>query len=173
MFKRRKLLKEPENFEKAYEYAVFLLSLRLRTTGEIEHKMKERGFAQPVIQKITRELTDRHYLDDEKYAQVFLENLKKYKTFGFYGVKKKFMEKRLPLPIISSVLEEGLPVEEEMKIAKKYCLSLSRTNLASRPGSKAKFADNHQNGEYREKQKLAQKLRARGFRSDVIAKLLF
>ena len=50
MFKRRKLLKEPENFEKAYEYAVFLLSLRLRTTGEIEHKMKERGFAQPVIQ---------------------------------------------------------------------------------------------------------------------------
>ena len=155
MFKKTKQVKEPESFEKGYEYAVFLLSLRLRTTGEIREKMEGRGFAPSVVEKTISNLLKQKYLDDQKYAEIFLDNLKKYKSFGFYGIKKKMMLKKLPPSIINQILEEGLPVEEEMKIAEKFI---------KKQGSKIENQD---------KKKIAQRLSFRGFRSDVVSKLVF
>ena len=171
MFKRKIITKEPENFEKAYEYAVYLLSLSLRTSGELENKMREKGYSSENIGKVIQELATNRYVDDSRYAEVYLENLKKYKTFGFYGIKKKLMEKRLPSSIIESVLSEGLSEEEEARIAKKFMLKAGchRESLARVPKIPC---DSSGNGR-QEKQKFAQKLKSRGFRGSVIAKLIF
>jgi SOS response regulatory protein OraA/RecX len=101
---------------------------------------------------------------------------------GYFGIKKKFLLKKLPSDLIEKVLEEGLSKEDELKIARRYCSSLSRTktNLASRPGSKTKFVDESSDITYntydeeltKQKQKLFAKLKSRGFRGDVIAKLI-
>ncbi len=187
MYKKTKPLKEPENFGKGYEYAVFLLSLRLRTTGEIREKMLRRGFTVEVIEKVIANLLGHKYLDDQKYAEIFLENLKKYKSFGFYGIKKKMMTKKLPQSIINQVLEEGLPVEEEMKIGKKFIeknkiANGARQSLTQRgsphspegllvTSQKKKAPDYSSNLGVRAR--LAQKLSSRGFRSEVISKLVF
>ena len=172
MFKAKNKTKEPENADKAYEYAVFLLSLRLRTEGEIREKMSGRGYVEDVIESTIKKLLEQKYLDDKRFAEVFLENLKLYKNFGFYGIQKKFMEKKLPKEIISSALAEGLTVEDEIKIAKR---------ILKKEGFEVKTRSDDGENSYRtfdeesgkEKQKLAQKLRARGFRSEVISKLVF
>jgi regulatory protein len=139
-----------KNFEKAYGYAVYLLGLKLRTEGELREKMRLKKYTPEAIEKVFGELLANRYIDDQRYAEVYLENLKKYKHFGFFGVKKKLMEKRLPADIIESVLNGGLNEEEELKIA-------------------LRFIKNYQIGimKHEEKQKLAQKLRARGFRTSV------
>ena len=111
--------KEPLNEQKAYEYAVFLLSLQLRTIGEIKEKMERRGYTSAIIEYVTDQLRDQKYLDDERYAQVFLDNLKQYKNLGYFGIKKKFLMKKLPPELISKILDEGLTVEDELKIAKR------------------------------------------------------
>src|SRR3989344_1841643 len=108
-----------ETAENAYNYAVYLLGLKLRTEGEMREKMRLKKYASSVINDVVGQLVANKYLDDQRYAEVYLDNLKKYKLFGFYGVKKKLMEKRLPSEIIESVLTDGLPVEEEEKIAKR------------------------------------------------------
>ncbi|MBI3232310.1 MAG: RecX family transcriptional regulator [Candidatus Doudnabacteria bacterium] len=138
-------------------YAMFLLNIRLRTEGELRGKMRSKKYEAEIMDKVILQLKDNHYIDDQKYAEVFLENLKKYKSWGYYGIKKKLMEKRLPMNIIESVLAEGLSEDEEMEIAQRF------------------LKKNHELGimNYEGKQKLAQKLRARGFRGSVIAKLLF
>jgi regulatory protein len=172
MFKAQQKTKEPENFDKAYDYAVFLLSLQLRTTGEVEKKMEGRGYGHEIIADVVRQLKGQKYLDDQSYAEVYLENLKKYKNFGYYGIKKKFMEKRLPTEIIEKILANRLPVEEEIKIAKR---------LLKKEGFAVKTKSANEETQYRtfdeesakQKQKLAQKLKARGFRGEVIAKLVF
>ncbi len=171
-FKKLEKVKEPENLEKAYEYALFLLSLKLRTEGEVREKMSRRGYSDEVVEKTIRQLKDQKYLDDQRYAEVFLDNLKKYKHFGYYGIKKKFMEKKLPAALIDSILKEGLTVQEEIKIAKKFL---------QKEGVEVKSASNDGENEYRTfdeeaskaKQKTAQKLKARGFRGEVIAKLVY
>ena len=140
-----------QEYEKAYNYAIYLLGLKLRTEGELSEKMRLKKYNAEAIESVTKQLKENKYIDDQRYAEVYLENLKKYKNFGYYGIKKKLIEKRLPSNIIESVLSEGLSEEDETKIAEKFLKKQKETD----------------------KQKLAQKLSARGFRGKGIAKLIF
>lgn len=156
--------KTQEQKERAYAYAVYLLSLKLRTEGEIKAKLKIKYQNEKIIEEVIEELKGLKYLDDERYAQVFLENLKKYKNFGYFGIKKKFIEKRLPSELIEKTLGEGLSEEEELVIAKKFIKK--HESMSHRAG----FASG---GNYEEKQKLAKKLASKGFRTNVISKVVF
>jgi regulatory protein len=172
MYKQPSKTKEPENLDKAYDYAVFLLSLKLRTVGEILKKMEDRGYGQLIIDEVIDRLKDQKYLDDAKYAEVFLENLKAYKNFGYYGIKKKFMEKKIPANLIDSTLQAGLTAKDEIKIAQR---------LLKKEGIEVKQKKDEEENQYstfneeatKEKQKLANRLKSRGFRGEVISRLLF
>jgi regulatory protein len=172
MYKPTQKTKEPENLDKAYDYAVFLLSLKLRTVGEILRKMVDRGYGQLIIDEVIDRLKDQKYLDDAKYAEVFLENLKAYKNFGYYGIKKKFMEKKIPANLIDSTLQAGLTAKDEIKIAQR---------LLKKEGIEVKQKKDEEENQYstfneeatKEKQKLANRLKSRGFRGEVISRLLF
>jgi len=156
--------KTQEQKERAYAYAVYLLSLKLRTEGEIKAKLKIKYQNEKIIEEVIEELKGLKYLDDERYAQVFLENLKKYKNFGYFGIKKKFIEKRLPSQLIEKTLSEGLSEEEELVIAKrlvkKYVVKPHNEITAS-------------SDLYGARQKLAKKLASKGFRTGVISKVVF
>lgn len=147
--------------ERAYGYAVYLLSLKLRTEGEIREKMRLKKYSSQIVDYVVEQLLGNRYLDDQRYAEVYLENLKKYKNFGFYGIKKKLMEKRLPQEMIEQVLTDGLSTDEEVKIAKRFLAKeKSKTPYQTAEGG-------------RDGARLAGKLKSRGFRVDVISKLLF
>ena len=165
--------KEPDNEQKAYEYAVFLLSLKLRTVGEMIKKMQMRGFSELVIEQIIEQLKAQKYLNDQQYAEIFLENLKAYRNIGYYGIKKKFMEKKVPPALIESLLGEYFSIDEEEKIARRF---LKREGFAVKTKSEDQavqyrmYGDQEQN---KEKNKIANRLKSRGFRGEVISKLVF
>ena len=146
---------EKKNFEKAYAYAVYLLGLKLRTEGEMREKMRVKKHSQEAAEKVIQELLKNRYIDDQRYAEVYLENLKKYKHFGFYGIKKKLMEKRLPINLIEKVLNEGLSVEEEARVATRFLKKQLWVNQTQE-----------------ERRKLGAKLKFKGFRSDVVARFI-
>ncbi len=171
MYKKPTKTQEPRNAEQAYEYAMFLLTLRLRTEGEIREKLKIRHYDLSIADAVIQRLTAQNYLDDQKFAEVYVENLKQYKNFGYYGIKKKLMEKKLPPKIIEKVLAEGLTLAEEIKIAKKFLKKVgivvkSETNLEP-------HYSNFNEVENQVKQKIAQKLKTKGFRGEVVARLVF
>lgn len=170
-WKKPSKTKEPENLEKAYEYALFLLSLRLRTEGEVREKMQKQQYKPGVIQTVIEKLTNQKYLNDQRYAEIFLENLKQYKTFGFYGIKKKLLEKKLPKAIIESVLTAGLSIDDEIKIAMRF---LKKTGVVLSPKVIKEVEYQIFNSALSEaKQKLAHRLQARGFRSEVVSRVVF
>jgi len=175
MFKPSKT-KEPDNQSKAYEYAVFLLSLQLRTVGEVREKMGKRGYNADIIEQTIKQLISQKYLDDERYAIVFLDNLKQYKNLGYYGIKKKFMMKKLPNDLIEKVLEEGLPKEEELKIARRM---LKKEGFVVKPSfddveeATGLHYNTYDEDSSKQKQKIISKLKSRGFRGEVISKLVF
>lgn len=172
MYPKPSKTKEPKNASKAYEYAVFLLSLKLRTVGEVLKKMADRGYGEVIIADVVEKLKDQHYLDDQRYAEIFLENLKAYKNLGYYGIKKKFMEKKLPPSLIESVLADGYSIADEIKVAKR---------LLKKEGFEPKDKSDDGESSYqtfnedasKQKQKLANRLKSRGFRGEVISKLIF
>src|SRR3989338_232179 len=150
-----------EENQKAYDYAMFLLNLRLRTEGELREKMRSKKYESGVVDEVIKRLKDLHYIDDQRFAEVYLENLKKYKSWGFYGIKKKLMEKKLPPGIIESVLVEGMTEEEEMEIAKKFLKKHSQLSESSKTKTL-----NHQESRAR----TARKLAAKGFRGSIVSK---
>jgi len=172
VFKPKKKVQDPEDSAHAHDYAVFLLSLKLRTVGEVLKKMQERGYSEVVIEQTVEKLKEQRYLNDKSYAEIYLENLKMYKNFGYYGIKKKMMEKKLPVNIIESILAEGLAVGEEEKIARRF---LAKEHFKVEKKSNDEEISYRTFGEEagKERQKMAQKLKSRGFRGEVISRLLF
>jgi regulatory protein len=132
-----------------YNYALFLLSLRSLTQGQLEERMFRRGYETNEITEVISRLAELKYLDDRQFAQIYLENLKKYKQIGYYGVKKKMLEKKIPLRIIDKALLDYTPAEEK-KVAKTLLTKYTKKTA---------------------EQKL-RALRSKGFRSDVITALI-
>ncbi|MDR3642173.1 MAG: RecX family transcriptional regulator [Candidatus Doudnabacteria bacterium] len=173
MWKKPSTTKEPENAEKAYEYAVFLLSLQLRTAGEILDKMARRGYSSVITEAVLEQLHGQSYLDDERYATVFLDNLKRYKNLGYYGIKKKFLMKKLQPDLISKILDEGLSPDEELKIAERF---LKKEGVEVKSSADNNQSDvtysTYDEAQGKQKQKIMVKLKSRGFRGEVISRLL-
>lgn len=147
---------EEEGVGKAYDYALFLLKLRLRTEGELREKLRLKKYSTAVVDKVISQLKEQKYLNDQRFAEIFLENLKKYKSWGYFGIKKKMMERKLPPALIERVLSAGLSEKEEEEMAKRFVTNRKLEIM-----------------NYAEKQKIAKKLAAKGFRSSVISKLIF
>ena len=141
-----------------------------------------------VIDNVITQLLKNHYINDQRYAEVYLENLKMYKTFGFYGIKKKFMEKKLPPEIISQILTDGLSVEEEEKIARRFLKKEGFEVKAKSVDEEITYRGfgydedgqrtlNHsfrkRDSGIRARQKTANRLKSRGFRGEVISRIIF
>lgn len=131
----------------AKDYAVFLLSLRIQSEGSLREKLKKKKYQDKEIEEAVEYLKELRYLNDEEYAQTFFENLKKYKYFGYYGIKKKLIEKKIPVKLAERLLK-SLSLKEEGQMAKRL-LEKYKTKTSE--------------------QKM-RALRSRGFRSDVIFK---
>ncbi len=160
MFKKAKPLKNPEDVDHGYNYALFLLNLSMRTEGEIREKMKARGYIPKVIDEVIAKLHQDKYVNDEYYAEMFLENMKRFKYYGRFTVRRKMSENKLPKEIIESSLQEFFTAEDEREIAKHYIEKQFGELKTVR-----KF-------DYEDKQKVMRKVLSRGFGMDVAQSLL-
>jgi regulatory protein len=160
LFKPAKPLKKPEDVEHAYEYALFLLNLRMRTEAEMREKMQRRGYFPKVIDEVVERLFQDRYLDDAHYAEVYIESMKRYKYYGAFVMKKRLFEKKVPREIAEEKLRELLTENDEREIATQY-IEKEFGNLEK----VRKFS-------YEEKQKVMRRLLSRGFGIDVVKNLI-
>lgn len=136
-----------------YDKAIRLLNIRLHTTGELFQKLKLRKFKPDEIAEVVRELERLKFLDDERFTRIFVENMKAYKDWGYFGIKAKLIKKQVPADIMEHTLEEFFTAEDELKTAKR---------LAAKLKSRGR-------GSY---EKMTRSLSNRGFRNEVIAKMV-
>jgi regulatory protein len=162
MFKPARPLKDPSSKEHGYEYALFLLSLRLRTEGEMREKMKGRGYIPEVIEEVVERLLHLKYIDDRRYAEIYLDNFKRFKTYGQFFIKQKMYLKKLPKEVVEEVLAENLTLEDEIGIAERYLAKVF-----------PQFMTDKESLDYEEKQKIAHKLAGRGFSGQVVSRMIF
>lgn len=139
-------------------YALYLLKLRDRSIGEIRDKMRKKEFAADEIEKIILFLTEKNFLDDERFAKNFVKNQLSIKPAGKYILSQKLKQKFINKDIIDKTLSE-IRESEECDLAleaaeKKYKVLSIR----------------HQE-EARVKEKLMRYLASRGFGYAIIKKV--
>lgn len=139
--------------EKIYEKAVKLLAIRMHTTGEMYQKLKARSFRDSGIRPVLRRLEELKFLDDEHFAQIFVENLKRYKDFGYYGVKAKLLQRHIPGDLAVRALDEFFTLQDELVVAERLVKKLKKRARGSW-------------------ERLARGLQSRGFRTDAVRGIL-
>jgi regulatory protein len=122
----------------AYEKAVKLLSMRMHTSYELKRKLKQKGFADDNIRLAIEKLTADGYLNDAQTAESYLHSLINHKTFGYYGIKAKMMQKGIDVKIVDMLIEENFPPDKEAEIATRYVTKNNLSGLKAATGLKRK-----------------------------------
>ncbi len=133
-----------------YDKAVSLIKIRPHYSAELAKKLTLRGFNRGDVEEVINQLFEQGLLNDEQFAKNYLDELIKYKTFGFYGLKAKLMQRGILANDAEKLLKENLSLEAEKQIALR---------VVERAGDIDKV-------------KLMQKLSRKGFRSEVIRELI-
>ena len=88
--------------------AMHLLQKMDRTKWELERKLQDGGYPQIVVQRALDYIESFHYIDDKRYAVMYIQNQKKKK--GKARIKMELMRKGIPAELIA---EAFLETEDE------------------------------------------------------------
>ena len=99
-----------DDLVKARDYGLFLLNYRMRTEKELKDKLKENNFSEQVIDQTVERLTDYGFINDEKYAELYLKQ--RIQQRGAKTIEHELAKKGVSREIASELLD-GLGEEEE------------------------------------------------------------
>lgn len=136
----------------AYEAALDMLSDRDMTVDGLKKSLMRRGYLEPVAESVCERLKESHLLDDQRFAQRYIE-LRKDTSAGRYALKRKLRAKGIDEDIAQDALEQ---IDDESQLAAAAALAEKLSHrYAALPG-------------YEARAKISQALARRGFSWDII-----
>jgi regulatory protein len=124
-----KELVDQDEREKAYQTALGFIGYKDRTKLEISKRLEKAGFTAEIIQRTISELEDKEYINDQRFAQQWVEIRSESKPRGRYLLMLELKKKGVDESVISEVLV-NIPDEEELarEFGKKYIHKLSEVD---------------------------------------------
>lgn len=156
-------------FEKGLEYALYLLSLQMRTVKGLEEKLIGKEYSSETVERVLQQLKEVKYLDDANYAMYYIRSRRL--RYGDYRIKMELGRKGVSRADIDKAYD--LMVEEDENLETPYEIvsdvlekKIASTNIDwDRLKSEYKY-------KYSMYQKLASFLAGRGFSRDIIKAVL-
>jgi len=121
----------------ALKFAIKLLTLRRRSVLEIESRLQKKGYNTDIIQQVLADLNSYKYLDDELFAESYINDRMNFRPCGRFLIKKELKERGIAENIISRKIEELISVEKEIESARKLAIQKSKTISSNTEKSKA------------------------------------
>lgn len=106
----------------ARSYGLFLLSKRDYSIHKIKTKTLEKGYSAEEVEDAINFFIDMKYLNDEKYAEIYIRNKKEFNGWGANRIRMELsMKEGVSNSIIDSIMPEFDFEEEKIKqYIKKY-----------------------------------------------------
>lgn len=111
--------------KKALGRALRLLSYRARSKKEIKTRLTKTGFSQLIIEDVVAELKKMQYLDDKKFAEMWVEERVNVKKYGCARIKMELFQKGIDRNTIEQTLKEHYPSDEEPLAFELGCQKLN------------------------------------------------
>jgi regulatory protein len=99
-------LKGNDEADKAYDLIIRFLGFRPRSQVEIEQHLRRKKYSPTAIQQTLERLQGEGYLDDEAFAQFWLENRERFKPRGRQALRFELKQKGLSHEIIETTLDD-------------------------------------------------------------------
>ncbi|AOY77080.1 RecX family transcriptional regulator [Clostridium formicaceticum] len=106
------------SYKQAFQLALRYLSYKIRSEHELFIHLSNKGHPSTCIDAVIKKLKSLHYLDDKKFAEVFVRSMMENQRKGRNLVKKVLTEKGISDEVIVDALSL-YPLEKEIKIAKE------------------------------------------------------
>ena len=103
--KQIKELTTADEFDKAKQAAVNLLSYRPRSIKEVSNRLVHKGWNMDLADRVTGELVDKGYLNDEEFAAIFARDKAKNKCLGPVALKSELIKTGVAQKIIEQTIE--------------------------------------------------------------------
>jgi regulatory protein len=117
-------LKNDSDFGKNYISALDLISHRVRSEKEIRDYGFRKNWTRENIEKVVERLREKKYLDDEKFAQSFVNSRANLRNFSKRKMEIELMKKGISREIIAKIIMENENFDEQNSlknlIAKKH-----------------------------------------------------
>lgn len=95
---------EREEIVKATNAGLSLLGYRARATGELEARLRRKGFSPSAIAAAIEKLQGWHYLDDENFAQAWIEQQQAHRPRSRRALQQELRTKGIEPGLIESTL---------------------------------------------------------------------
>ena len=116
-----------ENKNQALKFAIKLLSIRKRSVFEMRNRLKRKEFENETIDEVIKELFEYKYLNDEEFAEAYINDRINFNPRGSFLIKKELREKGIAENIVDQKMKELFSEEKEMESAKKVTEKKIRT----------------------------------------------
>ena len=97
--------------DKAYDSTLNLIARRVRSTWEIRDYLKRKDYGEEVIEEILNMLSNKKYVDDEKFAEARVRDRRMFNNTSKRRLQQELRQKRVSDEIIQKVLSED-PTDE-------------------------------------------------------------
>jgi len=140
--------------EKAYRY----LAGRAHSEKELRDKLLRKGFEETHIDGVIADLKDVGYLDDANFARAFAQSRLSNKPMGAFLLRRELHAKGVAKPLIDKAIEEAYAGVDEEELAADLVQCRA-----------ARYRDLEEN---KKKKRLYDFLRRRGFKWDVVRRVI-
>jgi regulatory protein len=113
-------LREIDAVARACDRAIRLLARRPYSTAEIRRNLQSHGVAPPVIETALDKLSRLGYVDDQAFAQYWIENRERFKPRGPRALRYELRQKGVPDAIIEGALAEIETHDSAYRAAQGY-----------------------------------------------------
>ncbi len=114
-----------DNIKYAFDSAALLLSHSMRTRGELEQRLRDKGIADEAIEPAMDKLTAYGYVDDAAYAKEFVQSAVSVGRWGRIAVAHRLQEKRLDRALVDEAMA-AYTDEDERRNARAQLDTLMR-----------------------------------------------
>ncbi len=120
-------IKAGAEYDIAYSKALAYVTRQMRTIGETKTYLKQKDMKRITIAQVIDRLKENNYLDDHRYAKLYVEDKKQYSHDGPKKITAYLRKKKVDQPVIDhALLAYDIPEQKET-IAKEL------EKLAKRP----------------------------------------
>lgn len=124
-----------EQYHKAKDYCLGLLSLRDHSVKELILKGIKKGFFKETLERITQELQQQRYLDDQRFASNFMHDAIEFKKWSLTKIKVELQKKGVNKAIINELLsdlDDSIWKEQIVGLVQKNKAKFRRADLSKR-----------------------------------------
>jgi regulatory protein len=119
-------LKADDEREATYQKALHFISYRPRSLAEVRLNLLKRGISEPVIDETLNRLKQAGLVNDEAFAQAWVENRNSFRPRGKPVLRMELRRKGLADEIIQSVLDTQVDEDSlALEAARKYVRRLA------------------------------------------------